>query len=44
MNETMANNSDKEFFKNIANLAEQITGLADRVFPYYEAFAEELTN
>ncbi|MCL2026743.1 MAG: hypothetical protein FWG92_08070 [Leptospirales bacterium] len=40
----MTDNTDKEHFDNIFNLAEQITGLADRVFPYYKAFAEEVTS
>ena len=40
----MTNNTDKEHYKDIFHLAEQITGLADRVFPYYEAFAEEVVS
>jgi len=40
----MTNNTGKEQYGDIFNLVEQITGLADKVFPYYEAFAEEVAS
>ena len=41
---TMTNNTDKEHYEDIFNLVEQITGLVDRVFPYYKTFAEEVAS